>query len=465
MEVASSSLFELRKALEKTLPPQFLPAQIIPLASLPLSPNGKVDRARLPAPSDVSIPSSRKSSSPSTDIERQMAAMWGELLHQTEIGVRDSFFELGGHSLLAVRMLQRVADEMGKSVSLRSFYDEPTIEAVANFVARHASVAREDQLPPPLVVRCSRDGLAPLFYLNGQPQGGGKYARRLEPFLPLNRGLYIVSVPIFERPVTVEKLASRMVELIREEQPAGPYIVGGNCFGATLAFEIAHQLRDSGETVALLVMIHPDARTPMHLGFRAMRRAVLLAGIDEHFHFAQFSGAIDYTARAVKEIWREQRRSSAEQRRERVAHAVRWLGDVAAKHVRRPLTTWSLLRSRLARELDEQIQEESRRQDCAAAQVDPDGDRTSQIQLEAHTRFMSDAWTNYCPRLYDGRVSIIWPLDGPANPPWNPTALWARLTPDLEWHFVPGNHWTMLHQHFEHCARALGAAIGSMRNG
>jgi hypothetical protein len=84
------------------------------------------------------------------------------------------------------------------------------------------------------------------------------------------------------------------------------------------------------------------------------------------------------------------------------------------------------------------------------------GDQTADREIMVHRRYMEEAWIGYAPRRYPGRVAIIWPVQGPANPPWDPRALWTRLTPDFDWRVVPGNHWTMLHEDFEHTARALG---------
>ena len=303
------------------------------------------------------------------------------------------------------------------------------------------------------------------FYLNGQPAGGGKYARRLAQFLRPDQGLYVAPVPIFEQPITVEELASKFADAIVAEQPVGPYFLGGNCFGATVAFEIAQQLHASGRDVSLVALIHPDARTPMHVGYRAIRRAALLGGIDEAFHFAEFSGVRDYIRRVVKEIWLEGKRTSPSARRNRFMTAGRWIAGFVARHARRPISAWSFLHSRAPREADEQIQDQMREAETRAAALDAAGDLTAQRQVAAHARYMSDAWTAYTPRPYAGKVAMIWPVAGPANPPWNPRAPWAPLAPRADWRFVPGNHWTMLHDHFDDSARALADAIASVRNG
>ena len=459
VDPAAPGTRELRRALERRLPPQFLPSRIVPLDSLPHGPNGKVDRARLPEIPQLLDATPEAFETPRTDFEQRVAIIWKEILHLPEVSIGDSFFDLGGHSLLAVRMLQRLADDTGESVSLRAFYEEPTIRAISRMVASEAPVMTRGELPPMLKVRESRNGASTLFYLNGQPAGGGKYARRFVSYLLPDQGLYIVPVPILATRITVEELAQKIVDQIRAIQAEGPYLLGGNCFGATLAFEVAQQLSRAGKEISLVALIHPDARAPMHLGFRAIRRAALLGGLDERFHFAEFPNAANYVKRTVKEIWQAQQQSSPRERWDRLKSMLSWLGSFVAKHSRRPFTLWSVLRSRVAREADEVVQDDMLRDFQPVPAADPTANQQAQVEIANHARHMSEAWTAYNPKPYSGRVAIIWPVEGPANPPWNPTSLWMKLTPNHSWYSVPGNHWTMLHHHFDQSARALGKAV------
>ena len=194
-----------------------------------------------------------------------------------------------------------------------------------------------------------------------------------------------------------------------------------------------------------------------------MRRATLLAGIDVSFHYAEFSSAADYVARTLRQIWEVQKRSSPGERMQRLKQVGGWLTDFATKHVRRPIATVSMLRSRGPREADEVIQDRMQWELGPAAVVDPAGDQTAHGEMTGHARYLSDAWTAYRPKPYGGRVAIVWPVEGPSNPPWDPRALWKRLAPDHDWGFVPGNHWTMLHKHFEHSARKLGELVAHSR--
>jgi thioesterase domain-containing protein len=218
-------------------------------------------------------------------------------------------------------------------------------------------------------------------------------------------------------------------------------LLGGNCFGATLALEIAQQLRAAGERVPLVVLIHPDALAPTHPGFRVMRRLALMVGVPEEFHYAEFSSPMRYTLRTAREIWRAQRPLSSRERLDRVLQSGRWLAGFVTRNARGRIAN---------READ---------REPPLADANEAGDQTPSNELIAHRHYVETAWIRYTLRKYDGKVAIVWPVAGPANPPWDPRALWTRLTPDFDWRLVPGNHWSMLHEHFEHTARALGEFV------
>ena len=107
-----------------------VPSAFVGLVSLPLSPNGKVDRRALPAPesraqNDQVVP-------PRNDLERTIAAIWREVLHLDEVGVHDNFFDLGGHSLMAVAMLLEVKKLTDKNLPLATLLQAQTIAALAD---------------------------------------------------------------------------------------------------------------------------------------------------------------------------------------------------------------------------------------------------------------------------------------------------------------------------------------------
>ncbi|QKG19891.1 non-ribosomal peptide synthetase [Actinomadura verrucosospora] len=119
---------DLRAAAAAVLPEYMLPARVVTLPELPLTPGGKIDRRALAA-REVEAAQRRSSpaSPPGTPTQHWMAALWEELLGRSPIGVHDDFFAAGGHSLLAVKILNRVRERCGVDVPLERFFGAPTV--------------------------------------------------------------------------------------------------------------------------------------------------------------------------------------------------------------------------------------------------------------------------------------------------------------------------------------------------
>lgn len=110
------------------LPGYMVPSAVVVLDALPLTTNGKVDRARLPVPDLPRRPAARAPASPR---ETQLCDLFGELLKVPDVGVDDGFFDLGGHSLLATRLVSRVRSACGLEISVRDVFEYPTVAALA----------------------------------------------------------------------------------------------------------------------------------------------------------------------------------------------------------------------------------------------------------------------------------------------------------------------------------------------
>jgi acyl carrier protein len=127
--------------LAANLPSYMVPRAVVLLETLPLTANGKLDRAALPAPDEASEAVNTRVA-PRTDTEATIARIWRDVLKKDEIGVTESFLDLGGHSLLAIRVLGRISKELGVRLALRALFETPTVEAVAAIIDRELAERR-----------------------------------------------------------------------------------------------------------------------------------------------------------------------------------------------------------------------------------------------------------------------------------------------------------------------------------
>jgi amino acid adenylation domain-containing protein len=117
----------VRDDLADVLPDYLVPSAQVVLPALPLTQNGKVDRAALPAPTHTARPTR----GPRTPAEELMCALFAEALAVPSVGIDDDFFALGGHSLLATRLVNRVRTELSVSLSLREFFTTRTVAGLS----------------------------------------------------------------------------------------------------------------------------------------------------------------------------------------------------------------------------------------------------------------------------------------------------------------------------------------------
>jgi acetoacetyl-CoA synthetase len=186
-------------------------------------------------------------------LEQHLRAQWEKLFDFAPIGRDDNFFELGGHSLLAARMLADVHHATGRAIPLTTLMIAPTIAQLAAVIDDSASPASS-----PTVVLV-RSGTGTPIFIAHSVSGSVMECLALIGALRSPRPVYGLHAhgldgeqPIQQR---VEDMAASYIEQIRKVQPAGPYAVAGFSFGGLIAFEIAQQLRHSGEKIEFLCLL------------------------------------------------------------------------------------------------------------------------------------------------------------------------------------------------------------------
>jgi amino acid adenylation domain-containing protein len=253
---SSIDVGELRRYLGQRLPEYMVPAAFVELESFPLSPNGKLDRKKLPAPEWKS----KEYEAPVGETERVTAEVFAEVLKLERVGREDNFFELGGHSLLATRLVSQLRQRLSVELPLRTLFQAPTVQELAEQVLEQQRSAYQhpgsyfDTLLP-----LRKEGhLPPLFCI--APAGGFSWPYAgLLPHIPDGHPVYGLQVPSYAAPDkrhdTIEELASDYIAFIRTACPEGPYLLLGWSFGGLVAFEIATQLEAAGQTVALVALL------------------------------------------------------------------------------------------------------------------------------------------------------------------------------------------------------------------
>jgi acyl carrier protein len=148
---------EIRRYVKEKLPEYMVPVAIMKLGGLPMTENGKLDRGRLP---DVVRKVADKAAGyeePRTAIERELAAIWSDILGVEQVGAYDNFFDLGGHSLLVMQTVARVREAFSINLPLASIFESPTLANLANIIEElRGDTARIKPQPAEMIPRRSK---------------------------------------------------------------------------------------------------------------------------------------------------------------------------------------------------------------------------------------------------------------------------------------------------------------------
>ena len=379
----------LRRLLAEKLPDYMVPATFVMLDALPLTPNRKVDRRALPKPEEGRRNLDQTFLAPRDNLERQLANIWEKILDVKTVGVQDSFFELGGHSLLAVRLFAQIENRFGRRLPLAALFQAPTIEQLANVLRETASSKGWSSLVPiqPL-------GSKPPLYCVHAAGANVLIYRPLSRHLGNEQPVYALQAQGLDgqrQPLLhIEDMAAHYIREMRAFQPEGPYQLLGASFGGLVIFEMAQQLLEQGQEVALMAMLNTNC--PVYPVSKKIQ-----------FHLAHFRqhGARFYT----REIWKTLRRKIGK--------------PTVSVEINGP-------------------------PDPELAKLVADR-RHGDEALVRTVLAILDAEKDYVPRgkIYPGKITFFWAKDDATNFEDNRLG-WRRLAAGgLEVHEVPGTHGSM----------------------
>ncbi|MEG3938620.1 amino acid adenylation domain-containing protein [Microcoleus sp. S36b_A3] len=200
-----------RNGIQHKLPEYMMPAAFVILESMPLTPNGKVDRRALPAaPSTLETETESSFVAPSNSVEEAIASIWCEVMGIERIGIHQNFFELGGHSLMAGQIVFRLGNQLSVDLSLRTLFLAPTIAGLATEVSKQlrGSDSEETSSPLPSVVRRQE---FPLSFAQQRMW----FLHQLDP----ESGLYNIPIALYlVGPLQIATLEQSLMEIVRRHE-------------------------------------------------------------------------------------------------------------------------------------------------------------------------------------------------------------------------------------------------------
>ncbi|MEO8494655.1 MAG: AMP-binding protein, partial [Planctomycetota bacterium] len=256
-----------------------VPRSIVFVPELPKGPTGKPQRIGLAEKLGLGSGAASKAAGtaeqrPHTDIERSLTEVWRQLLPAQEFCLDSNFFACGGNSLLATMLVSLVEQRFRVALPIRALFESGTLAGLAAAIDQAPQIDASSRRRFVSLVRFQTAGdRPPLFFVHGhsgRALGLGMIAPHLDADQPfygfVARGMDGRRLP--RR--TIAAMAADYVRELREIQPEGPYYLGGFCAGGMIAYEMAQQLIEDRQSVALLALLdtaHPALyeRTPRWL--------------------------------------------------------------------------------------------------------------------------------------------------------------------------------------------------------
>lgn len=289
----------LGKFVANQVPNYMVPSAFVILGTLPLSPNGKIDRKALSALEVTWGDEDRIYEAPQTSVEETLIKIWSETLGLKKVGVHDDIFELGAHSLKIIELGWHINQCLEIDLPLRLIFEIPTIAGLGAYIEKYLisnkSSSEINILETPvnnvIVIKRGNPELEPIFLI--PPTNGAHFfLSRLGTYLEKDRSVYLLAYPGFSDETsaltTIGEMATSHIQSIRQIHPQGNFSIVGFSDGGTLAFEIARMLEKQGDNaVDLLVFL--DTMPPSVTKRLAMQQIETMDTLQELMGFDEAS--------------------------------------------------------------------------------------------------------------------------------------------------------------------------------
>jgi acyl-CoA synthetase (AMP-forming)/AMP-acid ligase II/thioesterase domain-containing protein len=402
---------ELIEHASLLLPRQAVPNVVHQVPVIARDGNGKVRRRELAATfaraqrgaPDASIRATEHS------LLHALSRIWEEVLEYAPVALDENFFAAGGDSLRAARVMSSIQTVLGITMSTDALLFAPTITLLA-----HAVLARANEEHPHRIVHLRTSGSRPpLFFFDGDINGGGLYARFLTAVLDAEQPIYVVrpSGALGDAiPATIEEMADADAAMIAAAVPSKVYRLAGYCNGGVVAFEVARRLEAAGATVDILALIGSSAPNAL---------------LDRLWAVTSFAARI-VSRGDVLPLYRAARHTVNGVRGRSIADNFRHFATAPMLHIARRL--------RLA----------------PAAQAPPAEPWSSSSGFTAY----NDRLTRYFPKRSGRLVDVIWADDDVPRISGDRSMGWRHVA-HVRRHSVRGDHTTMLTDHVGDLGTAL----------
>ena len=299
---------ELRLFLGDRLPSYMIPAAYVAMPEFPLTPSGKLDRKALPAPETRAPETGATFVEAVTQVEKQLAAIWCEMLNLKQVSLRDNFFDLGGHSLLALRTINEINRTLNVRLNVPDFFQHPTIEQLVLTL----DLGNQAQAAARIVVLQRGHAGLPVYFMGARPD---EY--RIAELIGKDRSVFLVDALIPAEWIaavatedgkvlpTMEQFGELFGSALFAHTGNAPCIIAGYSLGGKIAFEAAHTLQRMGGKAVFVLLV--DARAFAWSGATRLAtvwRSVLMVLRNTVFQNGDGSSFAQRAGKLAKSFWR-----------------------------------------------------------------------------------------------------------------------------------------------------------------